>query len=92
MTTDILKEILVCISCERNYKLVAPELAFYQRLHLPVPKQCFQCRHLDRLRRRGSYTLHQLTCDRCSATISTTYAPDSPFPVWCEACFIAQFV
>lgn len=92
VSSDIVKEVLACISCQRNYKIVAPELAFYQRLNLPVPRQCFQCRHLARLEQRGSLALHQRSCDRCSAAITTAYPPDAPFPVWCEACFISELI
>lgn len=89
---DILKEVFACVSCQRNYKLVAPELALYQRLNLPIPRHCFQCRHLERLNKRGQLSLHQRQCDRCAAPITTTYPAQTPFPVWCEGCFISQLI
>ncbi|MDP2630873.1 MAG: hypothetical protein Q8P56_05720 [Candidatus Uhrbacteria bacterium] len=68
--TDIIKEILCCIVCKRNYKIIAQELQFYQSAHLPLPRQCPQCRHENRMRLRGtSHVLHHRTCV-CAGTTS----------------------
>jgi len=45
---DILKKILTCETCNKNYRLVEPEFNFYKKQNLPVPVKCPSCRHLDR--------------------------------------------
>ena len=84
---SILKEVLSCVSCQRNYRLTPVELQFYRSLVLPIPRQCFYCRHSDRLARRGPMKIFDRTCAKCGKDIRTTYAPDRPEIVYCESCY-----
>jgi Zn ribbon nucleic-acid-binding protein len=85
---SILKEILACAECRKNYKLVAEELSFYRQMKLPVPDRCPDCRNRARLSRRNSQNLWDRACAKCGAAIKTTYAPDRPEAVYCEQCYL----
>ncbi len=61
---SILDEILVCESCGKNFRLTAGELQFYRRMHLPVPRFDFECRHQMRMKKRTPRTLWHRNC-RC---------------------------
>ncbi|MBI3458912.1 hypothetical protein HY061_01470, partial [Candidatus Azambacteria bacterium] len=52
VTDTILKEVLACVTCGRNFKIIKSELDFYRKMILPIPRQCFYCRHVDRISRR----------------------------------------
>lgn len=84
----ILAETLACETCGKNYRLIAQELNFYKNMSLPIPRRCFECRHLDRLSRRGPRMLFDRACAKCSAPIRTSYAPDRPETVYCENCYL----
>ncbi|KKU16614.1 MAG: hypothetical protein UX26_C0020G0010 [Parcubacteria group bacterium GW2011_GWC1_45_9] len=92
VTDNILKETLACVSCGRNYRIIKPELDFYRKMLIPVPRKCFYCRHADRLRRRGPFKLYSRTCAKCSKPIQTTYAPERPEIVYCEECYQREVV
>ena len=89
---SILKEVLACVSCGYNYRLIPAELKFYRKMLIPLPRQCFNCRHLDRLRRRGPFKLYTRNCAKCDKSIQTTYAPDRPEIVYCEACYQKEVI
>jgi len=89
---SIMNEVLRCIECGFNYRLISSEIDFYRSMRLPTPKKCFDCRHRDRLRRRGPFKLHVRNCAKCQKSIQTTYAPDRPEIVYCEQCYIAEVV
>lgn len=99
---DVLQRTLTCEKCQKNYKLVKQELEFYRKLRIPVPRRCFDCRHLDRLQKRRPRTLWHRQCmcaraehghaDRCTAEFETTYAPDRPELVYCEQCYQGEVV
>ena len=89
---SILQEVLACIDCNNNYRLIPAELEFYKRMRLPIPRRCFTCRHKDRIRRRGPFTIFDRTCAKCGKSIKTSYAPDRPEIVYCEACYQAEVV
>ena len=59
---SILDEILVCIECKRNYKIVQNELNFYRKMKIPIPRRCFYCRHANRVKRRNPFKLWHRRC------------------------------
>lgn len=84
---SITNEILRCIDCNRNYKIINQELLFYRKMKIPIPRKCFYCRHQDRIIRRGPYKFWQRNCAKCQKKITTNYAPDRPEVVYCEKCY-----
>ncbi len=75
----IMKEVLACTNCKRNYIIVHQELQFYRRMNLPLPRQCFYCRNDERMRLRNPFRLWQRQCD-CKGAGSTNgiYANGEP--------------
>ena len=84
---SITGEILKCIDCNRNYKIIAQELLFYRKMNLPIPRKCFYCRHRDRIVRRGPYKFWNRNCAKCQKDIITNYSPDRKEIVYCEKCY-----
>ncbi len=82
------QEILACIGCSRNYKIIPQELAFYRQMEMPIPRKCPDCRHMERRKRRTPEQLWNRTCAHCGAAIQTGYAPDRPEIVYCEKCYL----
>jgi hypothetical protein len=83
----ILKEVLVCLNCRKNYKIITQELKFYREQGLPLPRQCNFCRHLERLTFRNPQKLWSRSCSQCGKMIETTYSADYPGRVYCEECY-----
>lgn len=84
-------EVLSCVTCQKNYKITGVETALYLRQNIPVPRTCFSCRHMQRVRKRNPRKLFQRTCMKgCRTTFTTTFAPDRPEKVYCTPCFHAH--
>lgn len=89
--------VLSCEHCQRQYKIIEQELAFYRTSGVPVPVVCPQCRYDARRARRNPHQLHHRQCqcvtsghdhgDHCPRTFATTYSPDRPEKVYCEDCY-----
>ncbi|MBI5733192.1 hypothetical protein HY967_04585 [Candidatus Jorgensenbacteria bacterium] len=69
VTDEILKEIIECVhkgecndGCTIAFKIMPAELQFYQRLNLPLPRFCFNCRHVRRLQERNPLKLWHRGC------------------------------
>jgi hypothetical protein len=88
----ILNEILACMQCRRNYRLIRSELEFYRRMLIPIPRKCWNCRFGDRICRRGPMKLFDRTCDHCKKPIKTNFAPDRPEIVYCESCYQREVI
>ena len=64
---SILNEVLACIECKRNYKIVPNEFIFYKKMRIPIPRKCFYCRHAARLARQNPFKLWHRSC-MCGST------------------------
>ncbi len=97
ISDGIANEVLKCIECERNYKVVQNELIFYKKMQIPIPRRCFYCRYTNRLKKRNPFKLWHRPCmcdktshgheNKCSNEFETSYAPDRQEIVYCEKCY-----
>ncbi len=87
VTEEITKHILTCEVTGKHYKVIPQELAFYKKMGLAVPHRSPDQRHYDRLKRRNPRKLWERNCAECSVAFQTTYAPERPEKVVCEACY-----
>lgn len=89
---SIIKEVLACEVCSRNYKITTQELGLYRQMSVPIPLRCFNCRHTERLRRRGPLELRERHCSQCASTLHTALREDSAPIVYCDTCYSAAVV
>ena len=75
--------------CTEAFKIIPAELQFYQRMNLPLPHLCPNCRHYQRLKQRNPFKLWHRKCMNkgCSNEFETSYAPDRPEIIYCESCY-----
>ena len=71
VTDNILKEVLICALCKKNYNIVEPELALYRRLNVPIPRLCFNCRYMRQINLRSPRRLWHRQCVCLSAGVLT---------------------
>lgn len=60
--SSIINEILVCRSCQRNYRIVHNEFDFYKKSLIPIPRECFFCRLIELYKERGPVKLWSGKC------------------------------
>ena len=87
---NITEKILECEDCAKNYRIVKPELAFYRKMRLPIPRSCFNCRHEERMKLRNPRSLFDRKCDKCETAIKTTFEPGRPEQIYCEKCYLNE--
>lgn len=87
---SMLSEILACVECQKNYRLIAQELRFYRTMNIPIPRHCPDCRHRSRLLHRNGFMLFDRSCAKCQTQITTSYSPERPEIVYCEECYLKE--
>ena len=87
---DIVDAVIACIACEKNYRLIEPELNLYRRLGVPVPRKCHECRFRERIGQLTPRKLFERSCAKCQANILTGFSPERPEIVYCEACYNSE--
>ena len=85
---EVINEILACDDCGKNYRLILQELNFYCKNKLPIPIKCPDCRYKQRAKFRNPFKFWERACAKCHKKIHTTYNPDRPEIVYCEACYL----
>ncbi len=86
------EEVLECMECERNYKIIPDELLLYKRLLVPIPERCFFCRHSDRKDMRGGFELIDRNCNKCQKDIETVFSAKEKRPICCESCYQKELI
>ena len=105
-TADAKEDILDCaIECEvsgRPFRIIKPELEFYRKNNVPLPRRHPDQRYLDRFALRNPRQLWDRECAKCGTAIKTTYAPNRPATqlsgglrsggeiVYCETCYLKE--
>lgn len=71
-----------CVDCQANFTVRDEDRAFYQKMEVPEPKQCPDCRLIRRLNERNPRTLYTRTCDATGKQIISQFHAQVPFPVY----------
>ena len=88
VTDEVTRNILKCEHSGDLYKIIPQELDFYRKMGLAIPRVSPDERHRQRMLRRRPRLLWNRQCGLCEVAIQTTYAPDRPEKVLCEACYL----
>ena len=66
---DIIGKVIECShqgqcneQCTEAFRIIEPELQFYRRMNLPLPRLCPNCRHYGRLKQRNPLKLWTRQC------------------------------
>lgn len=87
---NVCSEILACEVTGKNYRIIPQELAFYRKMHLPVPRKHPDQRHLERIAKRNPRRLFNRNCDKCGKPIVTSYPPNTEVKVYCNECYLKE--
>src|SRR3989339_388344 len=85
---DILNWAIECEITKKPFKIIKPELEFYRKMNLPIPRKHPDQRHKDRMALRNPRKLWKRNCMKCNTEIQTTYSPERKEMVYCEKCYL----
>jgi len=79
-----------CQNCKKDFTIESEDFNFYEKIKVPPPTFCFDCR----LKRKASYlnprTLFRSICEKCSKNIISMYPPESTYQVFCNDCWFEE--
>ncbi|MBI4836430.1 MAG: zinc-ribbon domain containing protein [Candidatus Abawacabacteria bacterium] len=84
----ILQSTLHCSQCQKGYRIVPQELAFYRQRELPIPRKCFMCRQSDRVTLCLERKLYERHCHKCNRELLSPYQVDRPETIFCNQCYL----
>ena len=71
-----------CQSCKNQFTIEPDDFSFYEKIKVPPPTWCPECRYVRRLLDRNEYNLYKRKCDVTGENVISIYRPDAPFPVY----------
>ncbi|MDI6883381.1 MAG: hypothetical protein QMC93_02880 [Patescibacteria group bacterium] len=76
-----------CQNCKKEFVIKPEDFAFYEKIKVPPPTWCPECRLIRRMTFRNERTLYRRKCDLCGKNILAIYSPDKPFTIYCSECW-----
>ncbi len=87
---DALTLTLVCERTGRPYKIIPSELKFYKKMEIPLPHFAPETRNEIRIASRNPIQMWDRKCSKCNKVIQSSYSPQRPELVYCEACYLKE--
>ena len=83
-------ETRTCQSCKTDFTIEPEDLSFYQKIDVPPPTWCPECRNMRRVAWREHRTLYHGSCALCKKETLSIHIPGGPFTVYCRECWISD--
>ena len=76
------QEIRNCQNCHNEFVIEPDDFAFYEKIDVPPPTFCPECRLIRRLSWRNERSLYKRKCGLTGENIISVFAPDKPYTVY----------
>ena len=76
-----------CQSCKNEFVIEPEDFAFYEKIKVPPPTFCPDCRLQRRMAFMNERSFYKRSCDLCHRDFISVYPADSEFSVYCGTCF-----
>ncbi|MFA6586206.1 MAG: hypothetical protein WCS86_03555 [Candidatus Paceibacterota bacterium] len=80
-------ETRICQNCKKDFVIEPNDFGFYEKIKVPPPTFCPECRLQRRLIFRNERNYYKRICDLCNTSIIAVYPPDFKTPVYCGKCW-----
>ncbi len=81
------QETKTCQNCKTEFRIDPDDFAFYEKMKIPPPTFCPDCRYQRRLANRNEWNFYRRNCDLCGKSAVTLYSEEFPGPVYCQPCW-----
>ena len=71
-----------CQNCKKAFIIEPEDFSFYEKICVPPPTWCWQCRAMRRMSHRNMHYLYKRICAATGKTIFTLLPPKAPMPVY----------
>jgi len=81
------QETKICQHCQKEFTIEPEDFDFYEKIKVPAPTFCPECRDVRRLAFRNGHSLYKGKCGLCGKSIISRFSPDKPYKVYCKECW-----
>lgn len=79
-----------CQNCKQDFKIETEDFSFYEKMKVPPPTFCPDCRFQRRLLFRNNRVFYRRECEMCHKSILSVYSKEKPFVIYCRECWLSD--
>ena len=72
----------ICQNCKGDFVVEPEDFNFYEKIKVPPPTFCPECRMQRRMAWRNERTLHRNKCAKTGKSLISCFSSDSPFTIY----------
>lgn len=76
-----------CQNCKKDFIIEPDDFSFYEKMKVPPPTWCPECRAIRRFSFQNTWNLHWRNCDNCGVKTLSVYPPEQVLTVYCQPCW-----
>jgi hypothetical protein len=76
-----------CQNCKKDFTIEPEDFSFYDKINVPPPTFCPECRLVRRLQFQNERTFYKRPCDLCAKETIMIFPSDSERTVYCSECW-----
>ncbi|TSC67883.1 MAG: Uncharacterized protein G01um101466_619 [Parcubacteria group bacterium Gr01-1014_66] len=80
-------EIKACQNCKNPFTIEPEDFAFYEKIKVPPPTWCPECRLQRRFAFDNAFHLYKRACDLCGKEVVSRYSLAKKYRVYCPLCW-----
>ncbi|MFA6586210.1 MAG: hypothetical protein WCS86_03575 [Candidatus Paceibacterota bacterium] len=80
----------ICQNCKKEFTIEAEDFKFYEKIKVPPPTFCPECRLIRRMATFNVRNLYNRKCNNCDKKIVSIFNSGSPYIVWCFECYFSD--
>ncbi len=76
-----------CQNCKKDFTIEPEDFLFYEKIKVPSPTFCPECREQRRLAFRNERIFYKRNCDMCGKSVVSRISPDKTYLMYCQYCW-----
>ena len=76
-----------CQNCKKDFIIESDDFSFYEKIKVPAPTWCPECRMIRRLSFSNVWDLNWRNCDKCGVKTLSMFKSDQQVTVYCPDCW-----
>lgn len=76
-----------CQNCKKDFTIEPEDFKFYEKIKVPPPTWCPECRMIRRLACQNPWALFYRNCDKCGKRTLSMYPSTQKIIVYCQPCW-----
>lgn len=78
---------VICQNCSCEFTIEPDDFSFYEKIKVPPPTFCPECRFQRRASWRNDFSLYSRQCYLCKGNVVSMYSSESGINIFCNKCW-----